>query len=78
MRRGYVPNRVRMMSPGDMVRVGRELQEMTQAQLARAADIAQPTLSAIENDRVSLGVKRAERLARALKVHPAVLLWPNW
>jgi hypothetical protein len=21
---------------------------------------------------------RAEKLARALKVHPAVLLWPNW
>lgn len=27
--------------------------------------------------RVSVGVERAEKLARALKVHPAVLLWPN-
>jgi transcriptional regulator with XRE-family HTH domain len=43
-----------------------------------AADISQPTLSSIESGRVKLGVERAERLARALKVHPAVLLWPNW
>jgi transcriptional regulator with XRE-family HTH domain len=61
-----------------MVRVTRELQEMTQAELAAASGIAQGTISSIEVGRVSLGVERAERLARALKVHPAVLLWPNW
>ena len=33
----------------------------------------QPTLSSLESDRIALG-----GLARALKVHPAVLLWPNW
>jgi mRNA-degrading endonuclease YafQ of YafQ-DinJ toxin-antitoxin module len=32
----------------------------------------------IENDRVSLGVERAKTLARALKCHPAVLLFPGW
>ena len=36
-----------------------------------------PSLSAIESGRVALGADRAEKLARALKVHPAVLLWPN-
>jgi transcriptional regulator with XRE-family HTH domain len=61
-----------------MVRVIRELQDMTQADLAAASGIVQGTISSIERDRVSLGVQRAERLARALKVHPAVLLWPNW
>ena len=30
----------------------------------------QATLSAIENDRVRLGVERAKVLARALKCHP--------
>jgi len=66
------------LAPGDAVRVFRELQEMTQAQLATASGIAQSTISSIEHGRVRLGVERAERLARALKVHPAVLLWPNW
>lgn len=28
--------------------------------------------------RVNLGVERAKVIARALKCHPAVLLFPNW
>jgi len=75
----YVPARTRVvLNPGDAVRVTRELQEMTQSELAAASGLSQPTLSGIESGRVALGVERAERLARALKVHPAVLLWPNW
>jgi len=56
----------------------RELQEMSQNDLARASGIPQSTLSAIENDRVNLGVERAKKLARALKCHPAVLVFPGW
>ena len=75
----YVAARVRVaLTPGDAVRVARELQELTQAELAKATGIPQPTLSSIENGRATLGAERAEKLARALKVHPAVLLWPNW
>jgi transcriptional regulator with XRE-family HTH domain len=75
----YVPARTRVaLSPGDAVRVARELQEMTQAELAKASGLTQPTISGIESGKRALGVDRAERLARALKVHPAVLLWPNW
>lgn len=75
----YVAARVRVaLTPGDAVRVARELQELTQAELAKASGIPQPTLSSIENGRATLGADRAEKLARALKVHPAVLLWPNW
>jgi transcriptional regulator with XRE-family HTH domain len=40
--------------------------------------IAQATISAIENDRVRLGVERAKTLARALKCHPGVLVFPGW
>jgi len=71
----YVAARVRVaLTPGDAVRVARELQELTQAELAKASGIAQPTLSSIENGRATLGAERAEKLARALKVQPAVLL----
>lgn len=38
----------------------------------------QATISAIENDRVNLGVERAKALAQALKCHPAVLVFPGW
>jgi transcriptional regulator with XRE-family HTH domain len=74
----YVPARVRVrLTVGQQVRNVRELQEMTQADLAKSSGVPQPTISSIEADRVAIGVDRAEKLARALKVHPAVLLWPN-
>ena len=66
------------VSVGESVRIIRELQDMTQNQLAERTGIPQATLSAIENDRVRLGVERAKVLARALKCHPAVLVFPGW
>ena len=43
-----------------------------------ATGIPQSTISSIENDRVKLGLERAKVLARALKCHPAVLVFPGW
>ena len=66
------------VSPGESVRIIRELQELSQNQLADLAGIPQSTVSAIERGRVNLGVDRAKTLARALKCHPAVLVFPGW
>jgi len=66
------------VSVGESVRIVRELQGLSQNQLAELTGIPQATLSAIENDRVSLGVERAKVLAKALKCHPAVLVFPGW
>jgi len=63
---------------GESVRILRELQELTQAELSERTGISQSTISAIENDRVNLGVERAKVLARALQCHPAVLVFPSW
>jgi transcriptional regulator with XRE-family HTH domain len=66
------------VSVGESVRIIRELQELSQNQLSQLTDIPQATISAIENDRVRLGVERAKVLARALKCHPGVLVFPGW
>lgn len=66
------------VSPGESVRILRELQELSQNQLAELTGIPQSTISAIENERINLGVERAKVLARALKCHPAVLVFPGW
>ena len=66
------------VSVGESVRIIRELQGYSQNKLAQLTGIPQATLSAIENDRVRLGVERAKILARALKCHPAVLVFPGW
>ena len=66
------------VSVGESVRIIRELQGLSQNELAERAGIPQSTISAIENDRVRLGVERAKVLARALKCHPGVLVFPGW
>ena len=66
------------VSVGESVQILRELQEMSQNELSERAGIPQSTISAIENNRVNLGVERAKILARALKCHPAVLVFPGW
>jgi transcriptional regulator with XRE-family HTH domain len=66
------------VSVGESVRIIRELQELSQSQLARLTGIPQATISAIEHDRVRLGVERAKVLARALTCHPGMLVFPGW
>jgi transcriptional regulator with XRE-family HTH domain len=75
----YRPAKKRIsVSVGQSVRIIRELQELSQSELAELTAIPQSTISAIENDRVRLGVERAKILARALKCHPGVLVFPGW
>lgn len=66
------------VSVGESVKTLRELQELSQNALAKISRIPQSTISAIENNRVQLGVERAKVLARALRCHPAVLVFPGW
>ena len=66
------------VSIGESVKIIRELQELSQNELSSITGIPQSTLSAIEHDKINLGVERAKVLARALKCHPAVLVFPGW
>jgi len=63
---------------GESVRILRQLQELSQNQLSELTGIPQSTISGIENGRVNLGVERTKVLARALRCHPAVLVFPGW
>jgi transcriptional regulator with XRE-family HTH domain len=78
-RRDLVPARVGVsITPGEMLRTIRELQELTQGELSALTGIAQSNLSALETGARELGRERALVLAKALKVHPAVLLFPDF
>jgi transcriptional regulator with XRE-family HTH domain len=66
------------VSVGESVRIMRELQEFSQSELAELTGIPQSTISGIENDRIKIGIERAKVLARALRCHPAVLVFPGW
>jgi transcriptional regulator with XRE-family HTH domain len=77
--RNFVPAKKRVdVSAGESVRIIRELQGLSQVQLSALCGIPQTTISGIETGRINLGVERAKVLARALRCHPAVLVFPGW
>lgn len=66
------------LTPGKALKIYRELQGLTQAELAERSGLKQATISSLEHDRVVMGIDRAKVLALALKVHPAVLAFADW
>ncbi len=56
----------------------REKNEWTQHQLALMTGLKQNTISAIEKNRIKVGIERAKVLARALQVHPSTIVFHDW
>jgi len=56
----------------------RELKGWTQKTLAEHSGISVTNISLLENGRVDIGKKRAEQLARAFGVHPAIIMFPEY
>ena len=68
----------RKITPGEMLRTLRELQELSQIELGEMTGISQSNISSIETNVTNIGRERAIVLAKALKVHPAVILFPDF
>lgn len=66
------------MTPGEMLATLRSLQGLTQGELAKLTSMTQANISNMESDRQQIGRDRALVLAKALKVHPAVIMFPNY
>lgn len=66
------------MTPGEILATLRQLQELTQSGLAKKAGMTQANISNMESGRQQIGRERAMVLAKVLKVHPAVILFPNY
>ena len=66
------------MTPGEMLKTLRELQELSQADLAELAGMSQSNISALENGIRKIGRERSLALSKALRVHPAVILFPDF
>jgi transcriptional regulator with XRE-family HTH domain len=65
-------------TPAIALKTIRELQGLSQKQLADASGIGQPIISAMEHGRATIGIERAKKLARVLRVHPAVIAFAGW
>lgn len=66
------------LTPGEALKMLRELQGLTQGDLAKKTGISQSNISALESNARQMGRERAIVFAKALKVHPAVLLFPDF
>jgi len=66
------------ITPGKMLKTLRELQGLSQLELSDMTGISQSNLSSLETDARQIGRERALVLAKALKVHPAVILFPDY
>ena len=75
----FKPAKTRIhLTSGEVIRMLRELKEWTQEELANRSGISPTNLSALENDRVDIGKRRAEQLAHAFGVHPAIIMFPEY
>lgn len=66
------------LSTGEVIRMLRELKGWTQAELARQSGITITNISLLENQKVDIGKKRVEQLAKAFDVHPAIIMFPEY
>ncbi|MEK6581995.1 MAG: helix-turn-helix transcriptional regulator [Nitrospirota bacterium] len=66
------------LSTGEVIRMLRELKGWTQGELADRSGISATNISLLENEKIDIGKRRAEQLARAFNVHPAIIMFPEY
>lgn len=66
------------LTTGEVIRMLREIKGWTQEELAKRSGITATNISLLENERVDIGKKRVEQLAKAFDVHPAIIMFPEY
>lgn len=66
------------VTTGEVIRMLRELKGWTQTELAKRSGISATNISLLENDKVEIGKKRVEQIAKAFAIHPAIIMFPEY
>ena len=66
------------LTTSEVIRMLRDLKGWTQEDLAERSGITATNISLLENGNIDIGKRRAEQLARAFKVHPAIIMFPEY
>lgn len=67
-----------VLTTGEVIRMLRELKGWTQEMLAAESGLNAKNISSLENGRIDIGKKRAEQLAKAFGIHPAIIMFPEY
>ena len=66
------------LTTGEVIRMLRDLKGWTQTDLAERSGISPTNISLLENEKVEIGKRRAEQLAKAFDIHPAIIMFPEY
>ena len=66
------------LTTGEVIKMLRELKGWIQEELAKQSGMMAANISLLENDRLDIGKRRAEQLAHAFQVHPAIIMFPEY
>jgi transcriptional regulator with XRE-family HTH domain len=67
-----------ILTTGEVIKMLRELKGWTQEELAEKCGINATNISMLEHNKVDIGKKRAEQLAKAFGIHPAIIMFPEY
>jgi len=67
-----------ILTTGEVIKMLRELKGWTQEELSKYCNINAKNISMLENNKLEIGKKRAEQLAKAFNVHPAIIMFPEY
>ncbi|HAJ80796.1 MAG TPA: hypothetical protein DCO75_13620 [Fibrobacteres bacterium] len=67
-----------ILTTGEVIKMLCELKKWTQEELAKRCKINATNISLLENNKVDIGKRRAEQLAHAFNVHPAIIMFPEY
>lgn len=65
------------ITPGRVIQSRRRTLGLTQKEVADISGLQSTFISAIENDKKTLGVAAATKIAAAIGLYPATILFPN-
>lgn len=75
----HVPAEVHtVLTTGEVIKMLRELKGWPQEELSRRTKTNATNSSLLENKRIDIGKKRAEKLAKAFDIHPAIIMFPEY
>ena len=66
------------LTTGEVLQMLRKLKGWTQANLAEHSGISATNISLLENGKIEIGKRRAEQLAKAFDIHPAIIMFPEY
>ena len=75
--RNFFDLKLEKATSGEIIKAFRKNFQITQKELAEVTGIAETNLSAIENNKIEIGVKRAVLIGAALGLDPSFILFPE-